>query len=56
MFTLKIENANGEIFELTHDSRNYVVIGVEGLTYPPTAVNTSTGGGLKPYCPSTSSQ
>lgn len=46
MFTLKIENANGEIFELTHDSRNYAVIGVEGLTYPPTAVNTSTGGGL----------
>ena len=46
MFTLKIENANGEIFELTHDSRNYAVTGVEGLTYPPTAVNTSTGGGL----------
>lgn len=46
MFTLKIENANGEIFELTHDSRNYAVTGVEGLTYPPTAVNTSTGGGV----------
>lgn len=44
MFTLKIENANGEIFELTHDTQNYAIIGVQGLTPPATAVNTSTGG------------
>lgn len=46
MFTLKIENANGEIFELTHNTQNYAVIGVQGLTYPPTVVNTSTGGAV----------
>lgn len=44
MFTLKIENANGEIFELTHDTTNYAIIGVQGLTPPATAVNTGTGG------------
>jgi hypothetical protein len=44
MFTLKIENANGEIFELTHNTQNYAVIDVKGLTAPPTAVNTSVGG------------
>lgn len=46
MFTLKIENTNGEIFELTHNAQNYAVIGVQGLTRPQTAINTSTGGGL----------
>ena len=46
MFTLKIENARGEIFESTHDSANYAVVGVQGLTPPPTAVNTATGGVL----------
>lgn len=44
MFTLKIENANGEIFELTHNTQNYAVISVQGLTPPTTAVNTSVGG------------
>lgn len=44
MFTLKIENANGEIFQLSQDMRNYAIVGVQGLTPPPTAVNTSTGG------------
>lgn len=44
MFTLKIENARGEIFELTHDNPNYAVIGIQGLTPPPTAVNTSAAG------------
>lgn len=44
MFTLKIENTNGDIFELTHDSPNYYVIGVQGLTPPATAVNTATAG------------
>ena len=46
MFSLKIENAKGEIFELTHDTQNYAIIGIEGLTPPPTIVNTSTGGTL----------
>lgn len=44
MFTLKIENPAGEIFELTHNTQSYVVIGVQGLTPPPTNVNTSVGG------------
>lgn len=44
MFILKIENAKGLIFELSHNSQNYNVIGIEGLTPPATAVNTSTGG------------
>lgn len=44
MFTLKIENAKGQIFELTHNNQNYNIIGIEGLTPPATAVNTSTGG------------
>lgn len=46
MFTLKIENTNGETFELSHNTQNYAVVGVQGLTPPPTAVNTSTGGAL----------
>ena len=46
MFTLKIENTNGEIFELSHNTQNYAVIGVQGLTRPQTAVNTSAGGGI----------
>lgn len=46
MFTLKIENARGEVFELTHNSLNYSVVGVSGLTPPPTAVNTTPGGAL----------
>ncbi|MBD5143002.1 MAG: phage tail family protein [Ruminococcus sp.] len=43
MFTLKIENTRGEIFELTNDETNYAVIGVSGLTRPDTTVNTSSG-------------
>lgn len=46
MFSLKIKNAKGELFELTHDTQNYAIIGVQGLTPPATAVNTSTGGTL----------
>ena len=44
MFTLKIENTNGNIFELTHNSPNYCITSVQGLTPPPTAVNTSVAG------------
>ena len=43
MFTLKIENTKGEIFELTNDETNYAVIGVSGLTRADTTVNTSSG-------------
>lgn len=46
MFTLKIQNANNEIFELTHDTANYAVVGVQGLTPPTTNVNTSAGGAV----------
>lgn len=44
MFTLKIENSLGQIFELTHDTTNYAVIGIQGLTPPPTNINTATSG------------
>ena len=43
MFTLKIENTKGEIFELTNNEQDYAVIGVSGLTRPDTTVNTSSG-------------
>lgn len=43
MFQLKIENSRGEIYELTHNP-NYSVIHMDGLTYPSTTINTSTGG------------
>lgn len=46
MFTLKITNFKGETFELSHDYRNYAVIGVQGLTYPAASVNTSSGGAV----------
>lgn len=46
MFTLKIQNTAGEIFELTHNSPNYYITRVEGLTPPATAVNTATAGTL----------
>lgn len=44
MYTLKIENSNGDIFELSHNTQNYAVIGVTGLTPPPTTINTATAG------------
>lgn len=46
MYTLKIENTNGEIFELSHNNQNYAIIGVTGLTRPATDIHTSAGGGL----------
>ena len=46
MFTLKIENTKGEIFELSHNTQNYAVVGVQGLTRPQTAINTAVGGGI----------
>ena len=44
MYTLKIENTNGEIFELTHDFSDYYVTKVEGLTPPATTINTAKAG------------
>lgn len=43
MFTLKIQNTQGEVWELTHNL-NYHVKSVQGLTPPETAVNTATAG------------
>ncbi len=45
-FTLKIENTKGEVFELTHNTKDYVVAGVQGLTRPQTSVNTSACAGI----------
>ena len=49
LFSLKIKNAKGDIFELTHDNRNYCVVGIQGLTPPATAVNISDGAGDGSY-------
>ena len=43
MFTLKIQNTNGDIWELTHNV-NYHITSVQGLTPPPTIINTATAG------------
>lgn len=44
MFTLKVENSRGEIYELTHDRKNYTVLNITGLTLPHCNVNTSPSG------------
>lgn len=44
MYSLKIENTNEEIFELTHDLQNYAIIDVQGLTPPAVNVNTAKAG------------
>lgn len=46
MFTLKIQNAKGELYELTHHTEKYAVLDVQGLTPPKISVNTSSGGVL----------
>lgn len=44
MFTLKVQNNRGELYELTHDRDHYTVLNVSGLTLPHCNVNTSTSG------------
>lgn len=44
MYTLKIENTNGETFELSHDYENYYITDVQGLTPPATTINTAKAG------------
>lgn len=44
MFTLKIQNNRGELYELTHDREHYTVLNVGGLTLPGCNVNTSSAG------------
>lgn len=46
MFTLKIQNAAGELFELTHNRSQYSLIHVSGLTPPKAEINTSPAGTL----------
>ena len=48
-FTLKVVNSSGESFELTHNTKNYVVKNISGLTRPTTDINTSTGTGDGTY-------
>ena len=48
-FTLKVVNSSGESFELTHNTKNYVVKNISGLTRPTTDINTSTGAGDGTY-------
>lgn len=44
MFSLKIQNTNGDLFELTHDNPHYYITSIQGLTPPPTIINTATAG------------
>lgn len=44
MFCLKIQNAKGELFELSHNHQNYIVTDVQGLTIPQIINNTASGG------------
>lgn len=44
MYSLKIENTNGETFELSHDYENYYITDVQGLTPPATTINTAKAG------------
>ena len=44
MFSLKIQNAKGELFELSHNHQNYIVTDVQGLTIPQIINNTASGG------------
>lgn len=44
MFTLKIKNDKGDIYELTHNYTRYYVTSIEGLTPPAVTVNTSSAG------------
>lgn len=44
MYSLKIQNAVGEIFELSDMRSSYSIIHVSGLTPPKAEINTSTAG------------
>lgn len=44
MFSLRIQNAKGELFELSHNHQNYIVTNVDGLTVPQIVNNTASGG------------
>lgn len=44
MYTLKIQNATGDIFDLSHMRSDYSIIHVSGLTPPKAEINTSTAG------------
>lgn len=46
MFTLKIGNNRGSIYELTHNTGRYAVVGIDGLTRPPMTINTAIAGGI----------
>ena len=46
MFTLKIGNNHGSIYELTHNTGKYAVVGIDGLTRPPSTINTAIAGGI----------
>ena len=46
MFTLKIDNHRGSVTELTHNRGRYAVVGIDGLTRPPTNINTAVAGGI----------
>lgn len=45
MFTLKIKNNLGEIYELTHNRRQYSILDITGLTLPQCNVNMISGAG-----------
>lgn len=46
MFTLKVENAKGDSFELTHKEDTYQVISIGGLNPPPAQINSASVAGM----------
>lgn len=44
MYTLKIQNASGELYELTHNPDQYLIEKITGLTTVRNTVNLSTAG------------
>ena len=44
LYTLKIQNASGELYELTHNPDQYLIEKITGLTTVRNTVNLSTAG------------
>lgn len=46
MFTLKVENTNGQILTLTQNESDYQVVSIDGLNPPKAVINSSTTPGM----------
>lgn len=46
MYVLKIENAKGDVLQLTQNEANYQIIKISGLNPPPAVINNSSVAGM----------